>query len=315
MPPWLEQRDPRFKPLVLPNAPLLTLGEGYGWLEGPVWFADANQLLVSDLPNDRILRWTEGGGMSVFRQPSGFANGHTRDREGRLVGCSHAGRCVTRTEWDGRETVLASHYGGKRLNGPNDVVVAGDGAVWFSDPDYGGNTDYEGGKHPAELPPSLYRLDPGGGLEVVADDFIGPNGLCFAPDGRLLYVCETGGAVRGGPGAAYPGVRGGGGAAAERAGVPYGHAGLCGWHTGGRGWADLEQRRGWGAVHPSGWDASWNDPDGGRGGQFVLRGAQPVSVVHLRVAAVAGGLYQCAGGLGFFSFSRSSRERVGRAPG
>ena len=192
MPPWLEQHDPRFKPLVLPNAPLLTLGEGYGWLEGPVWFADANQLLVSDLPNDCILRWTEAG-MSVFRQPSHFANGHTRDREGRLVGCSHGKRCIVRTELDGRRTVLASHYGGHPLNGPNDVVVASDGAVWFSDPDYGGNTDYEGGKHPAELPPSLYRLDPGGRLDVVADDFTGPNGLCFSPDERLLYVCETGG--------------------------------------------------------------------------------------------------------------------------
>ena len=193
MPPWLCQLDPRFKPLVLPNAPLLTLGEGYAWLEGPVWFADANQLLVSDLPNDRILRWTENGGVSVFRQPSNFANGHTRDREGRLIGCSHAGRCITRTEWDGSETVLASHYRGKRLNGPNDVVVAGDGAIWFSDPDYGGNTDYEGGKHAPELPPALYRLDPGGTLTVAADDFTGPNGLCFSPGEALLYVAETGG--------------------------------------------------------------------------------------------------------------------------
>ncbi len=192
MPPWLSPRDPRFTELVLPNAPLLTLGEGYAWLEGPVWFADANHLLVSDLPDDRILRWTETGGISVFRQPSHFANGHTRDREGRLIGCSHSGRCITRTELDGTETVLASHYRGKRLNSPNDVVVAKDGAVWFSDPDYGGNTDYEGGKHAAELPPTLYRLDPSGSLAVAADDFAGPNGLCFSPDERLLYVAETG---------------------------------------------------------------------------------------------------------------------------
>ena len=192
MPPWLSPRDPRFTKLVLPNAPLLSLGEGYAWLEGPVWFADANQLLVSDLPDDRILRWTETGGISVFRQPSHFANGHTRDREGRLVGCSHSGRCITRTELDGTETVLASHYRGKRLNSPNDVVVARDGTVWFSDPDYGGNTDYEGGKHAAELPPTLYRLDPSGALAVAADDFAGPNGLCFSPDESLLYVAETG---------------------------------------------------------------------------------------------------------------------------
>ena len=191
-PAWLCEHDLRFRRLVLPNAPLVTLGEGYAWLEGPVWFADANQLLVSDLPNDRILRWTDTGGMSVYRQPSGFANGHTRDRQGRLIGCSHAGRCLTRTELDGSETVLASHYGGKRLNGPNDVVVARDGAIWFTDPHYAGETDYEGGKHAPELPPTLYRLGPDGGLAVAAGDFAGPNGLCFSPDEGLLYVAESG---------------------------------------------------------------------------------------------------------------------------
>jgi gluconolactonase len=185
--------DPVFKSLVLPNAPLITLGEGFAWLEGPVWFADANQLLVSDLPNDRILRWTEDGGISVFRQPSGFANGHTRDREGRLIGCSHRNRCITRTELDGRITVLADRYKGKRLNSPNDVVVHSDGAIWFTDPHYGINTDYEGGRQKAELPPAVYRLDASTGtLEIVADDFVGPNGLCFSPDERLLYVAETG---------------------------------------------------------------------------------------------------------------------------
>ena len=192
MPDWLKILDPRFSRLVLANAPLLTLGEGYAWLEGPVWFADANQLLVSDLPNNRILRWTEAGGVSVFREPSGFANGHTRDREGRLIGCSHQGRCITRTELDGSITVLADRFEGKRLNGPNDLVVARDGAIWFSDPHYGGNTDYEGGKHAAALPPTLYRLDPDGTLAVAADDFTGPNGLCFSPDERRLYVAESG---------------------------------------------------------------------------------------------------------------------------
>ncbi|WP_428488598.1 SMP-30/gluconolactonase/LRE family protein [Rhodopila sp.] len=192
MPDWIEQLDPRFASCVLPNAPLLTLGEGYAWLEGPVWFADANQLLVSDLPNNRILRWTEDSGVSVFRQPSNFANGHSRDRQGRLIGCSHRGRCVTRTELDGSVTVLADRFRGKRLNGPNDVVVASDGSIWFSDPHYGGNTDYEGGKHAAELPPTLYRLDSDGSLAVAADDFTGPNGLCFSPDERLLYVAESG---------------------------------------------------------------------------------------------------------------------------
>ena len=190
----LEFLDPAFKALVLPNAPLLCLGENFGWLEGPVWFADADQLLVSDLPNDRILRWTEDGGISVFRKPSGFANGHTRDREGRLIGCLHAGRCITRTELDGRETVLATHYRGARLNGPNDVVVHSDGSIWFTDPLYGLSTDYEGGKQISELPPAVYRLDPAtGNLRIVADDFEGPNGLAFSPDEKLLYIAETGG--------------------------------------------------------------------------------------------------------------------------
>ena len=192
LPPWLRAFDDRFIPLVLPNAPLLPLGDGFGWLEGPVWFADADHLLVSDLPRDRIIRWTEAGGISVFRQPSDFANGHTRDREGRLIGCSHRGRCITRTELDGAVTVLASHFDGKRLNGPNDVVVGADGAIWFSDPHYGGGTDYEGGKHDCELPPTLYRLDPDGALDIASDAFRGPNGLCFSPDGRLLYVAESG---------------------------------------------------------------------------------------------------------------------------
>jgi gluconolactonase len=185
--------DPSFASLVLPNAPLLTLGEHYAWLEGPVWFADANHLLVSDLPNDRILRWTEPGGVSVFREPSGFANGHTRDREGRLIGCSHRHRCITRTELDGTITTLASHYQGKRLNAPNDVTVHSDGGIWFTDPHYGINTDYEGGKQHAELPATVYRLDPAtGALAIVADDFAGPNGICFSPDETLLYIAETG---------------------------------------------------------------------------------------------------------------------------
>ena len=187
MPDWIVELDPRFRPCVLPNAQLLTLGEGYAWLEGPVWFADANQLLVSDLPHNRILRWTEDSGVSVFRQPSNFENGHTRDRQGRLIGCSHHGRCINRTELDGSVTVLADRFNGKPLNGPNDVVAASDGAIWFSDPYYGGNTDYEGGKHLAELPPTLYRLDPNGSLEIAADDFIGPNGLCFSP----MSACST----------------------------------------------------------------------------------------------------------------------------
>lgn len=184
--------DP-FRAMVLTNAPIEVLGEGFRWLEGPVWFADHDCLYVSDIPNDRVLRWTQDGGVSVFRRPSGFANGHARDREGRLIGCSHQNRCITRLELDGTLTVLASHYRGKRLNSPNDIVCKSDGSIWFSDPPYGINTDYEGGKQASELPPSLYRLDGvTGALSVVADDFEGPNGLAFSPDERLLYVAETG---------------------------------------------------------------------------------------------------------------------------
>jgi len=192
MPDWIETLDPRFLRCVLPNAPLLTLGTEIGWAEGPVWCADANQLLFSDVPGDRIMRWTEGSGVSVFRQPSDFANGHARDRQGRLIGCSHRGRCVTRTELDGSVVVIASRFGGKRLNGPNDVVVSADGTIWFSDPLYGGATDYEGGKHAMELPATLYRLSANGELTIAADGFDGPNGLCFSPNERLLYVAESG---------------------------------------------------------------------------------------------------------------------------
>jgi Gluconolactonase len=185
--------NPRFRALVLPNAPLQTLGTSCLWLEGPVWFADHDCLYVSDIPNDRVLRWSESGGLSVFRQPSNFANGHARDRQGRLLTCSHRDRNVSRTELDGSTTVLASHFEGKRLNSPNDIVCKADGTIWFSDPVYGISTDYEGGKQQQELPPALYRLDPAGGeLRVAAADFVNPNGLAFSPDERFLYVCETG---------------------------------------------------------------------------------------------------------------------------
>ncbi len=188
-----EIHDERFRSLVLPNAPLEMLGEGFRWLEGPVWFADQECLLFSDLPNDRILRWSEHGDVSVFRQPSGFANGHCRDGQGRLIGCSHQHRCITRTELDGSITTLVSHFEGKRLNSPNDVVCLSDGSIWFTDPLYGVSTDYEGGKQTPELPPRVYRFDPDdGSLRVVADEFEGPNGLAFSPNERVLYVVETG---------------------------------------------------------------------------------------------------------------------------
>ncbi len=182
--------DPVFASMVLPNAPLQLLADGFRWLEGPVWFADHEVLLFSDIPNDRIMRWSEAG-VSVFRSPSHFSNGQTRDGQGRLITCSHRHRNITRTELDGSVTVLAERFEGKRLNSPNDVVVKSDGSIWFSDPHYGINTDYEGGKQQAELPARVYRLD-ADGLAVVADDFEGPNGLCFSPDESLLYITESG---------------------------------------------------------------------------------------------------------------------------
>jgi gluconolactonase len=184
--------EPRFRHYVLPNAPLLELASGFGWLEGPVWFADHDCLILSDIPEDRLLRWSENSGVTVFRAPSGFANGNTRDRLGRLISCSQRHRCIYRTEWDGTLSVLADRYRGKRLNSPNDVVCRSDGSLWFTDPTYGINTDYEGGKQQSELPPSVYRLDQDGELALVADDFEGPNGLAFSPDERRLYIAESG---------------------------------------------------------------------------------------------------------------------------
>jgi gluconolactonase len=189
----IEILDRRFKRFVLPNAPLEKLADGFAWLEGPVWLADMQCLLFSDIPNDRIMRWTQTGGVDLFRHPAGYPNGHTRDRQGRLITCSHHGRCVLRTEIDGRITVLADRFEGKRFNSPNDTVVKSDGTLWFSDPHYGINTDYEGGKQPSELPARVYRWDPrDDSLRIVADDFDGPNGLCFSPDERRLYIADTG---------------------------------------------------------------------------------------------------------------------------
>ncbi len=188
---FFQALDPRFSTYVLGNAPLKQIAIGFDWVEGPVWFGDAGMLLFSDIPNNRILRWTPEG-VSVFRQPSNFANGHTRDRQGRLISCEHGTRRVTRTEWDGQITVIADRYQGKRLNSPNDVVVASDGAIWFTDPHYGIMTDYEGHRAEQELPCHVYRLGPDGGLEAMITDMACPNGLAFGPDETVLYVADTG---------------------------------------------------------------------------------------------------------------------------
>ena len=192
--PAITVLDPRFKKYVLFAAAVERIATGMRWSEGPVWFGDGRFLLWSDIPNDRIMKWEEEtGAVSVFRKPSGFANGNTRDRQGRLVSCEHLGRRVTRTEYDGSITVLADRFDGKRLNSPNDVVCASDGAVWFTDPPFGLLGDYEGARAEAELPTHIYRIDPlSGRLDLVSADVQRPNGLCFSPDEKLLYVVESG---------------------------------------------------------------------------------------------------------------------------
>jgi gluconolactonase len=187
--------DERFRFMILGNAWVEKLHGGMLWAEGPVWSADSNYLLWSDIPNNVILQWAEGLGVRIYRHPSNNSNGHTRDRQGRLVSCEHGARRVTRTEHDGSITVLADRYKGKRLNSPNDVVVKSDGSVWFTDPPYGIMSDYEGHKAKSEIGAcNVYRIDPkSGDLAVVADDFNKPNGIAFSPDEQILYIADTGG--------------------------------------------------------------------------------------------------------------------------
>jgi len=190
--PAIEIIDPSFAKYRLFSAAVEQLATGTRWGEGPVYFGDGRYLLWSDIPNNRILKWEESNGaVSVFRSPSNFANGHTRDLQGRLVSCEH-GRRLTRTEHDGSITVLADRFEGKRLNSPNDVVVKSDGSIWFTDPHFGIVSNYEGHLSEQELPQNVYRLDPATGqLTAVATDILGPNGLCFSPDESKLYMAES----------------------------------------------------------------------------------------------------------------------------
>jgi len=193
--PCFEVLDPRFRRYALPNAHVDVLHRGTRWAEGPAYLAAGRYLLWSDIPNDRVLRWDETNGVvSTFLQPARHHNGHTVDRQGRLVSCEHRGRCVSRIEPDGSVTVLADRWQGKRLNSPNDVVVASDGGVWFTDPTYGIDGDYEGDAAESEIGAShLYRIDPAtGAVAAMATDFVKPNGLAFSPDERRLYVSDTG---------------------------------------------------------------------------------------------------------------------------
>src|SRR5215472_2301294 len=192
--PDVQVLDPRFGKYVVWNAAVERLYTGCRWAEGPVWFGDGRYLLWSDIPNNRILRWLEDTGeVSVFRQPSNYSNGNTRDRQGRLVTCEHDSRRVTRTEYDGTITVLMDRFEGKRLNSPNDVIVKSDESVWFTDPPFGVLGNYEGHVAPPELPTNVYRLDPKTGKATVATGEVPrPNGLCFSPDESRLYVVVSG---------------------------------------------------------------------------------------------------------------------------
>ncbi|EPX85678.1 SMP-30/gluconolactonase/LRE family protein [Salipiger mucosus] len=193
LPPHLDIHDDRFSALVHPMSTLDMIAEGFTWTEGPVWFGDRDCLLFSDIPSQRILRWSETEGLSTYRAGSEFNNGNTRDREGRLVGCRHGMRDVVRTEHDGSLTVLADSHEGRRLNSPNDVVVSSDGAVWFTDPTYGIISNFEGYRStPEQSAHHVFRLSPEGELRAVVSDFTQPNGLCFSPDERRLYIAESG---------------------------------------------------------------------------------------------------------------------------
>jgi gluconolactonase len=191
--PLVHVVDQSFARYKLNLAKVERLATGFRWSEGPVWFGDARCLLWSDIPNNRVMRWDEETGTtSVFRKPSDFTNGNTRDRQGRLVSCEHGGRRVRRTEYDGTITTLAAHYSGRRLNSPNDVVCKSDGSIWFTDPPFGLLGYYEGYKAEPELPGNVYRVDgTTGELTVVADDVNGPNGLAFSPDESRLYVVAS----------------------------------------------------------------------------------------------------------------------------
>jgi gluconolactonase len=192
--PAVESLDPRFEAYRLGSAAIERLWTGGRWTEGPVWFGDLRMLIWSDIPNDRMLCWFEATEqVAIFRPQANNSNGNTRDRQGRLVTCEHGTRRVTRTEYDGSITVLLDQYAGKPLNAPNDVVVTSDGAIWFTDPGYGILMHYEGNKAEAELPTRVYRIDPHSGqAKVMIEEMERPNGLCFSPDQRRLYVADSG---------------------------------------------------------------------------------------------------------------------------
>lgn len=185
--------DPRFQHMMLGHAAIERVATGFRFTEGPAYYGDGRYLLFSDIPNNRLLRWDEiSGGVAVLRDPAGYPDGNTRDRQGRLITCELGSRTLTRTEHDGTVTVLASEFQGTRLTGPNDVVVKSDGSIWFSDNGAGIKGNYLGDKAEAELPFRVYRLDPATKhLTIAVGDMARPNGLAFSPDESRLYVVDT----------------------------------------------------------------------------------------------------------------------------
>ena len=186
--------DPSFEKYRVFNSPIQRHFVGCKWAEGPAWSAEGQYLVWSDIPNNRQLRFIEEDGhVTTFRNPSGYSNGNTFDLQGRQLSCEHAGRRVVRYEHDGRVTVIADKFNGKPLNSPNDIVVHPDGGVWFTDPPYGILGNYEGFQATPELKEAVYRVDPQSAkVEKVTDELDKPNGICFSPDYKKLYVCDTG---------------------------------------------------------------------------------------------------------------------------
>jgi gluconolactonase len=186
--------DPRFRRYIVGNTVIRRLHFGTLWAEGPAWNGVGRYLLWSDIPNNVQMRWIEDDArVTTFRNPSGNSNGNTFDFEGRQISCEHGGRRVVRYEGNGAVTVIADKFQGKRLNSPNDVVVHPDGGIWFTDPTYGIRGNYEGFKSEQETPTAVYRVDPKAGqIEKVMDGITGPNGVCFSPDYKKIYIADTG---------------------------------------------------------------------------------------------------------------------------
>jgi gluconolactonase len=188
--------DRRFQKYIIGNTPIQRLYFGTFWSEGPAWSGVGRFLVWSDVPNNRQMRFLEEDShVSEFRKPTGNSNGNTFDYEGRQLSCEHIGRRVARYELNGTVTTIAEHFQGKRLNSPNDIVVHPDGSIWFTDPTYGIVGNYEGNKAASEIKPMAYRVDgKSGQMTVITDELDQPNGICFSPDYKKVYICDTGAA-------------------------------------------------------------------------------------------------------------------------